>query len=98
MYDPTVGRFINLDPIGFTAGDTNTNRYVGNRVTIATDPTGLRETDDRWITWTKSLVDVTGKVEAQVNFWVTEIWRNDQSLFLGWPRRQRRRDCRLDRL
>ena len=42
MYDPTVGRFINLDPIGFTAGDTNTNRYVGNRVTIATDPTGLR--------------------------------------------------------
>ena len=28
-------------------------------------------------------MDVTGKVEAQVNFWVTEIWRNDQSLFLA---------------
>ena len=40
MYDPTVGRFISLDPIGFEAGDTNLSRYVANTPTNATDPTG----------------------------------------------------------
>jgi hypothetical protein len=29
------------DPLGFEAGDTNLFRYVGNKPTIATDPTGL---------------------------------------------------------
>jgi uncharacterized protein RhaS with RHS repeats len=41
MYDPTVGRFITLDPIGFEGPDANTYRYVGNSPTNATDPTGL---------------------------------------------------------
>jgi len=45
MYDPTVGRFLEEDPIGFTAGDPNLNRYVANRVTMATDPTGLWNED-----------------------------------------------------
>jgi RHS repeat-associated protein len=41
-YDPNVGRFISVDPIGFDAGDTNPNlyRYVGNNSTNWTDPTG----------------------------------------------------------
>ena len=43
MYDPTVGRFITLDPIGFDGADTNQYRYVGNSPTNATDPRGLRE-------------------------------------------------------
>jgi RHS repeat-associated protein len=40
-YDPTVGRFINEDPLGFGAGDTNIYRYVGNSPTNAVDPSGL---------------------------------------------------------
>jgi RHS repeat-associated protein len=41
MYDPTVGRWLNLNPIGFEAGDANPMRYVGNDPTNATDPSGL---------------------------------------------------------
>ncbi len=40
-YDPSIGRFISEDPLGFAAGDTNLSRYVGNATTVATDPTGL---------------------------------------------------------
>jgi hypothetical protein len=43
MYDPTVGRFLNLDPIGFEAGDPNRERYVKNAPTNATDPSGLQQ-------------------------------------------------------
>ena len=39
-YDPTVGRFISEDTIGFDGGDTNLYRYVGNNPTNATDPSG----------------------------------------------------------
>jgi RHS repeat-associated protein len=39
-FDANVGRFISTDPIGFEAGDSNLYRYVGNRSTLATDPTG----------------------------------------------------------
>jgi RHS repeat-associated protein len=39
-YDPQVGRFISVDPMGFEAGDTNLYRYVGNNSTNATDPSG----------------------------------------------------------
>jgi len=39
-YDPRLGRFISQDPIGFEANDPNVQRYVGNSVTLATDPSG----------------------------------------------------------
>jgi RHS repeat-associated protein len=39
-YDSAVGRFISEDPIGFSAGDTNLHRYVGNNATNYTDPSG----------------------------------------------------------
>jgi RHS repeat-associated protein len=39
-YDPTIGRWLSEDPIGFTAGDTNLYRYVNNGPTMAVDPTG----------------------------------------------------------
>jgi RHS repeat-associated protein len=41
-YDARVGRFLSTDPIGFTAGDANLYRYVGNSPTNATDPSGER--------------------------------------------------------
>ena len=40
-YDPASGRFVNLDPKGFAAGDADLYRYVGNSPTNAIDPSGL---------------------------------------------------------
>ena len=40
-YDPKTADWLSKDPLGFTAGDANTGRYVGNRVTALVDPTGL---------------------------------------------------------
>jgi len=50
-YDPSVGRWISQDPLGFGGGDTNVSRYVGNGATDATDPTGLAQPYDpfQWI-------------------------------------------------
>ena len=44
-YDPATGRFISQDPIGFSAGDPNLYRYVGNAPGDGTDPSGL------WASW-----------------------------------------------
>ena len=41
-YDSAVGRFISEDPIGFSAGDANLTRYVGNSPTNWIDPSGTR--------------------------------------------------------
>jgi RHS repeat-associated protein len=41
-YDPRLGRFLNVDPIGFDGGDTNLYAYVGNNPVNRTDPKGLR--------------------------------------------------------
>ena len=40
--DPRTSDWLSKDPLGFMAGDTNTVRYVGNRVTTSTDPSGLQ--------------------------------------------------------
>jgi RHS repeat-associated protein len=42
-YSATLGRFIELDPIGFEAGDNNWYRFVANGPTGKTDPSGLKE-------------------------------------------------------
>ena len=42
-YTPTHGRFIERDPIGFEAGDTNWYRFVANGPTAKTDPSGLQQ-------------------------------------------------------
>ncbi len=39
-YEPTAGRWLSQDPIGFAAGDANLYRYVGNHATGATDSSG----------------------------------------------------------
>jgi len=41
-YDARVGRWLSEDPIGFTAGDGNLYRYVGNRSCDTTDSQGKR--------------------------------------------------------
>lgn len=40
-YDPAMGRFLSEDPIGFSSGDPNPYRYVGNNPVSLTDPLGL---------------------------------------------------------
>ncbi|HMP80586.1 MAG TPA: RHS repeat-associated core domain-containing protein [Pirellulaceae bacterium] len=42
-YDPTTGRWLSEDPIGFAAGDTNLSRYVGNEPVGHVDSLGLFE-------------------------------------------------------
>ncbi len=42
-YDPSAGRFVSPDPIGFAAGDANLYRYVANHATLSVDPSGLAE-------------------------------------------------------
>jgi RHS repeat-associated protein len=42
-YTASAGRFTSQDPIKFSAGDSNTFRYVDNRANIAVDPSGLAE-------------------------------------------------------
>jgi RHS repeat-associated protein len=43
-YDPSSGRFISQDPIGFSAGDVNLYRYVGNAPGDGVDPEG-----EKWV-------------------------------------------------
>lgn len=43
MYDPSIGKWISADPIGFDGKDANLYRYCGNNPTIYTDPTGLKK-------------------------------------------------------
>jgi RHS repeat-associated protein len=46
VYSPTLGRWLTNDPIGFSAGDVNTFRYVGNGPGNKVDSKGLwPETD-----------------------------------------------------
>lgn len=45
MYSPTLGRFIQLDPI--ETGDTNKYMFVHNSPTSGVDPTGLIESSSR---------------------------------------------------
>ena len=40
-YDPSTGRWIQVDPSGFSAGDADLYRYVGNNVLNVIDPSGL---------------------------------------------------------
>ena len=40
-YSPSLGRFIQPDPLGFAGGDTNLYRYVDNNPVVGTDPSGL---------------------------------------------------------
>jgi RHS repeat-associated protein len=40
-YDPSVGRFLSEDPIGYAGDVSNVYRYVGNAATMYVDPSGL---------------------------------------------------------
>jgi RHS repeat-associated protein len=46
-YSPTLGRFIEMDQLGFEAGDNNWYRFVANGPAGKTDPSGLWTMDHR---------------------------------------------------
>lgn len=43
MFDPSIGRWISVDPIDFEAEDANLFRYVRNDASNLTDPSGLQD-------------------------------------------------------
>jgi len=43
QYQADTGKFLQRDPIGYAAGDSNLTRYVGSSPLSATDPLGLEE-------------------------------------------------------
>jgi uncharacterized protein RhaS with RHS repeats len=51
-YDPSTGRFISEDPIGFQGGDINLYAYVQNNPLMRVDPSGLT-----WATNASFLLD-----------------------------------------
>jgi RHS repeat-associated protein len=59
MYDPGVGRWLSTNPLGFTAGDANLYRYVGNGPTNARDPSGLVDSD-------KASADALGQLGGMI--------------------------------
>lgn len=67
MYDPTIGRWISEDPIGFAGGDPNLYRYVGNSPTLATDPTGLVAFEHKSGKPSSNYDEIWKKVEASYN-------------------------------
>ena len=66
--------WLSQDPINVTSGVTNLDDYCGNDPINATDPSGLRETDDRWTTRTKNLVDVSNILEGHINAEIATDW------------------------
>jgi uncharacterized protein RhaS with RHS repeats len=53
MYSQEFGRFLQVDPIRFTARDVNLYRYVRNEPSRLTDEFGL--------TWTEGAITITGE-------------------------------------
>jgi RHS repeat-associated protein len=46
IYDAILGRFRNMDPIRYDAGDVNLYRYMGNATINRLDPSGLADEDN----------------------------------------------------
>src|SRR5204863_1330856 len=53
MYHPGLGRFLQMDPSGFDAGDMNLFRYCDDDPVDRSDPTGLVESDTNSSIWNR---------------------------------------------
>jgi RHS repeat-associated protein len=73
-YDPTAGRFIGEDPLGFGGGDLNISRYANNDPVNFSDPTGLFSFDIGKPF--KKLADKIGDVFSDVGDFAEKQWEN----------------------
>jgi hypothetical protein len=87
MYDPTIGRWISEDPIGFKGGDPNLYRYVGNAPTNAVDPTGLREFTLEFV-YHFTTIELTPEIKDEVSRIfqdaVSRFGHPDNTLTIKW--------------
>jgi uncharacterized protein RhaS with RHS repeats len=69
MYDPSVGRWLEQDPIGFDAGDADLYRYVGNEPLKKTDPSGLdpEKKAPEWVPYMKG-IEIQSKFKDEGDF------------------------------
>jgi uncharacterized protein RhaS with RHS repeats len=59
-YSPSLGRWMQMDPLGYAAGDSNLYRFVHNGPTNATDPSGkvlLADAPNAEVTKKKEQID-----------------------------------------
>ena len=73
------GRFVSLDPTGFSAGDTDLYRYAGNDASNAVDPTGLsfsQSVSDYWHYLTNP-GDMDPDLQSAHNAAMTTLERDD---------------------
>ena len=54
-YGSGVGRYITIDPIGFSGGDSNLYRYALGNPAILIDPTGLINPINRTLGWIRTV-------------------------------------------
>ena len=73
-YDPTAGRFIGEDPLGFEGGDLNVSRYANNDPVNFSDPTGLFSFDIGKPF--KKFADKIGDVFSDVGDFAEKQWEN----------------------
>jgi len=77
-YDGRIGRFTSEDPLGVAAGDKNLYRYVLNRPTAATDPTGL------WSLWEEIYLLPGTIYYLPQGYWETGVSGGQTDSLLGW--------------
>jgi RHS repeat-associated protein len=58
-YAPHLGCWLQRDPLGYGTLDTNLYRYIGNRPTIVTDPSGLGSAKQAFDCWVRHLIGRT---------------------------------------
>ena len=76
-YDPSVGRLLSEDPVGFRGRDINLYRYVRNHPSLYTDPIGLITIDPTFnsncLPSLKRALGIVRRLPKQCNCAITKI-------------------------